>query len=98
MFKKRVNKVVRQFTFFWLLGWFTWLLHYAYLLFGSLGFLNTHIVAKDFLNNINSLMFFFLFMTLTVSTAKYGPLAWGKLICLVLVVSVVEWLAFRLSH
>jgi hypothetical protein len=97
-FKKRINRVVRQFTFFWLLGWFTWFAHYLYLFLGAVRLLNPQVVAKDFLNNMNSLMFFFLFMTLTVSTAKYGLLAWGKLICLVLGISMVEWFAFGLSN
>lgn len=96
-FKKGANRVVRQFTFFWLLGWFSWLLHYIYLLIGTVGWLTPHVAVKDFLNNVNSLMFFFLFLTLTVSTSKYGPLFWGKLLCVILGVFAIEWLTFRLS-
>lgn len=97
-FKLAANKVVKQFSWFWLLAWFSWLLHYGYLLAASLGWLTPSESVRNLLNNFNSLMFVFLFMTLTVSTSKYGPLFWSKLICLILAIYTIEWLTFRLSN
>jgi hypothetical protein len=96
-FKQGANKVVKQFAWFWVLAWFSWLLHYLYLLSQGLGWLPSNAAARNFLNNLNSLMFVFLFMTLTVSTSKYGALFWSKLVCSIVTLGVVEFFAYRLS-
>jgi hypothetical protein len=96
-FKQGANKVVRQFTWFWVLAWFSWLLHYVYLLAHALGWLPTDAAARNFVNNLNSLMFVFLFMTLTVSTSKYGALFWSKLVCSIVGLFVIEFFAYKLS-
>lgn len=90
-FKLKVNKVARQFAWFWFLGWLSWFLHYIYLLLASLKLLDENGIFSNLLNNLNSLMFIFLFMTLTVSTAKRGVIFWVKIACIVLGVFVVEW-------
>lgn len=97
-FKQGANKVVRQFTYFWFFAWLTWLAHYLYLLTSTLGWVPESEATRNFVNNLNSLMFIFLFMTLTVSTRSYGPLFWARLVSSVLGVYVIEWLLFRLSH
>ncbi|HYV14192.1 MAG TPA: hypothetical protein VE980_25010 [Pyrinomonadaceae bacterium] len=96
-FKQGANKVIKQFAWFWVLAWFSWLVHYIYLLVHSLDFLTTDVAVRNLLNNVNSLMFVFLFMTLTVSTSKYGALFWSKLLCSVLVMFGIELLSYRLS-
>ena len=97
-FKKRANKVTRQFTWFWVLAWFSWMLHYAYLLGKELGLFQQNAAVRNLVNNLNSLMFVFLFMTLTVSTSRYGALFWSKLVCLIIGMFGVEYLAYRLSN
>lgn len=96
-YKLKANKVIRQFTWFWLLAWFSWLFHYGYLFLESLGWITTNQAFRNFLNNTNSLMFIFLFMTLTVSTSRYGPLFWGKLLFVVFLVYGIEWAAYKTS-
>jgi hypothetical protein len=95
-FKQGTNKVIKQFTWFWVLAWFSWLLHYSYLLANELGWLPANAAARHLVNNLNSLMFVFLFMTLTVSTSRYGALFWSKLVCSVIGVFGVEFLAHGL--
>ena len=97
-FKQGANKVVKQFSWFWVLAWFSWLLHYAYLLGSKLGWVPENAAVRNLVNNLNSLMFVFLFMTLTVSTSRYGALFWSKLVCLVVGLFAVEFLTFRLSN
>jgi hypothetical protein len=95
-FKLKVNKVVKQFTYFWLLAWGSWLFHYGYLFLEKIGPIEHYPSLRNFVNNLNSLMFIFMFMTLTVSTSKYGPLSWAKLVLIICLVSVVEWVAYHL--
>jgi hypothetical protein len=97
-FKKGANRVVKQFAWFWVLAWFSWLLHYTYLLATALHLLPSNAAVRNLVNNLNSLMFVFLFMTLTVSTSKYGALFWSKLVCLIFVVFGLELLVHGISH
>ena len=101
-YKLKVNKVAKQFTWFWFLGWLSWFIHYLYLLvvpiFVQWGWSSENKALGNLLNNLNSLMFIFLFMTLTITTSKYGALFWSKLICLVLALYSIEWLMYKLSH
>lgn len=96
-FKQGANKVVNQFAWFWVLSWFSWLLHYIYLFAEAVGWLPTNAAARNLMNNLNSLMFVFLFMTLTVSTSKYGALFWSKLVCSIVGLFVIEFFAYRFS-
>jgi hypothetical protein len=97
-FKRGANKVVKQFAYFWFFAWLTWLAHYLYLLTSTLGWVPESEATRNFVNNLNSLMFIFLFMTLTVSTRTYGPLFWARLVSSALGVYAIEWLLFKVSH
>lgn len=93
-YKRSVNKVAKQFAWFWFLGWLTWCCHYAFLLVVSLKPAHASPAWSNLFNNLNSLMFVFLFMTLTVSTAKYGAIFWFKLSFIVVGLFLIERLFF----
>ncbi len=97
-FKIGVNKVVKQFVWFWALAWFSWFLNYGYMLAERTQLLGKNQATQNLLNNVNSLMFVFLFMTLTVSTSKYGILFWGKLVSFVLAAFGIELVSTFATH
>lgn len=93
-YKRSVNKVAKQFAWFWFLGWLTWCCHYGFLLVVSLEPAHASPAWSHLFNNFNSLMFVFLFMTLTVSTTKYGVIFWFKLSLIVVGLFLIERLFF----
>ncbi|GJM35446.1 MAG: hypothetical protein DHS20C18_44470 [Saprospiraceae bacterium] len=86
-FKKSVNKTVHQFTWFWVLIWVSYFLLYFLLTVD----LNSRIFPT-FLNNMGSLMFVFLFMTMTVSTSKMKWYSWIKFVLIIFSISFLEYL------
>lgn len=86
-FKRATNIVIRQFSAWWFWCWIAWLVLYSVLSVGTIPD-----CWKNFANNISSLMFIFMFMTLTVSTSRLGFVYWVRLGIPVVIIFIIEWL------
>lgn len=84
-FKKAVDKTARQFVGFWMLCWIVWLIFYI-LLTINIFYPITNTSILNLSNNINALFFVFLFMTLSISTAKYTWFQWTKIGLIILII------------
>jgi hypothetical protein len=89
-FKKDVNKVARQFASFWICCWICWLAFYILMTINKFHPLLYANSILNLANNINALMFIFLFMTLSVSTAKFGIWYWTKFAIVIFIIFLID--------
>ena len=92
-YKIDVNRTIEQFTLFWILIWVSYLTIYGCQIFRGVNE-DLLTVFATFFNNLGSLMFIFMFMTLSVSTSKMGWFSWLKYIGLVFLISIIEGTLF----
>ena len=88
-FKKGINKVVSQFVVFWFFLWFTWFFLY-FLFIIRIFYQELPYAFINFAFNANTLISLFLFMTLTVSTLKYGYIYWLKFFVAIVLILLLE--------
>lgn len=93
-FKEGVNKTIKQFVNFWLLCWTFWLIFYIFLVLKSYKY-EINGALLNLSNNLNALFFVFLFMTLSVSTSKYGAWQWIKFSFIIIVIFFINYFALQ---
>lgn len=89
-FKLNVNKSIRQFVIFWFIFWCCWFVFYFIFVLKEYFFNEIPLAFLNLASNINSLMCIFLFMTLTVTTSKYGFAHWIRFLLIVGLVLIAE--------
>lgn len=90
-YKRAVNKTLRQFSWFWFLCWIFWFIFYFFLFLKMLELITFPTSAlQNFLNNTSSLMFAFMYMTLSVSTSKYTAINWIQFGLIIMLITVTE--------
>ena len=92
-YKEGVNKTLSQFSTFWLFIWLSWLVLYVLLALQELQIVNASPTLSAIItlsNNFSTLMFIFIFLTLSVSTSKLNLIYWVRWSLLVVFIFIIE--------
>lgn len=95
-FKIASNKVSRQFSSWWFFCWITWLALYILMTINAFSPKDNPVFNSSLINlanNTSSLMFIFLFMTMTVSTSKYGLFHWIRFFIIIFIIFLIDYIA-----